>query len=181
MTAIRDYPVPNAAYQSRFWSKVDMTGGPVACWPWKAGKLERGYGNFWMHGKPSWRAHRVAFVIKNGPLSSEKEVCHRCDNTSCCNPAHLFAGSHTDNIVDMFKKGRGNSAVGSANGSIKFPELLMRGEDNSSHKLTELQVIEIRKRIANGTGTYKGLGREFGVHKCTIKRAVTHKTWRHVA
>ena len=181
MTAIRDYPVPNAAYQARFWSKVDMSAGPAACWPWKAGKLERGYGNFWMYGKPSWRSHRVAFVIKNGPLSSDKEVCHSCDNPSCCNPAHLFAGSHTENIVDMFKKGRGNPASGAANGSIKFPELLMRGEDNSAHKLTENEVIEIRLRFETGRETLRGMAREFKVSKSTIKSIVVRKTWRHVA
>lgn len=47
-------------------------------------------------------------------------------------------------------------------------------------KLTEEQVIEIRKRKVQGA-TFRGLAAEFGVSIHCIQSVVSRKTWNHVA
>lgn len=71
------------------------------CWLWNGSSLERGYGRF--RGS---LAHRVSWVLHNGPIPDGMHVCHRCDVTACVNPAHLFLGTALDNIRDMHAKGR---------------------------------------------------------------------------
>lgn len=89
--------------EDRFWSKVDKTG---ECWEWTAGKNTGGYGIFW-YKKENCLAHRVSWELSRGmPPESDMVVCHKCDNTACVNPDHLFLASRRENILDMFEKKR---------------------------------------------------------------------------
>lgn len=95
----------------RFWSHVDQSAGPEACWPWKdAASFRNGYGMFrigWK--KPLVQASRHAYEITHAvSLVTEQFVMHACDNPPCCNPAHLSVGSAKDNNDDMWRKGRGS-------------------------------------------------------------------------
>lgn len=106
--------MPAQSTAARFWSKVDRSAGPDGCWPYR-GALVRGYGRFVL----SWdrpgngarvkivRAHRYAFRLARGrdPLPG-LDLCHRCDNRACCNPAHLWEGTRRDNMQDASRKGR---------------------------------------------------------------------------
>jgi|SRR5215831_3108519 len=85
---------------------VDRTGGPNACWPWLAGKSPRGYGKARVANR-DWRAHRLAYEVWVETIPVGLLVLHSCDNPSCCNPAHLRAGTHLDNQREKWSKGRG--------------------------------------------------------------------------
>lgn len=92
-------------FPSRFWAKVDASGGSDACWPWTGSKKEKGYGQVSRNNRQQ-RVHRVAYEFHNGPIPAGLFVCHSCDNPPCCNPKHLWLGSASDNSADMRNKGR---------------------------------------------------------------------------
>lgn len=93
----------------RFWSKIDRSGGPAACWPWIAGHNRDGYGSFRVDDHTEL-AHRVAWAEANGPVPDGMDVLHTCDNPPCCNPRHLFLGTAADNARDSVAKGRHQAA-----------------------------------------------------------------------
>ena len=88
-----------------FWSHVDCTAGPDACWPW-TGRRTDGYGAVGS-GQQFDRAHRVSFRLSGGIIPPGQIVRHLCHNPLCCNPDHLAAGTHADNMHDMAQAGRG--------------------------------------------------------------------------
>lgn len=95
-----------------FWRRVDKRG-PRDCWPWTGRSCKRPgsacyYGVAYTVSKGHRRdrpAHRVAYALHYGSASPSL-VRHTCDNSTCCNPAHLEPGSPADNIADAVRRGR---------------------------------------------------------------------------
>jgi HNH endonuclease len=150
------------------WSKVDKKG-PNECWPWNGYKNEQGYGRTWIDDK-GYYAHRVIFnlafpnVIQiSAPKDTEETgfLLHKCDNPCCCNPSHLFVGTHGDNMADKAAKGR----------SPDFS-----GDNGPRCKLTMQQANEIRQRRKNGVSA-KQLAVESGISLSSIKTLLAGKSY----
>ncbi len=149
-----------------FFKKI---GEADTCWEWNAAKTDKGYGQTTYKGKIVY-AHRLAYSLIDEDFDifdSSVLVLHHCDNPSCVRPNHLFKGDHSDNRWDQIVKGR--------DGSKGSP-----GEDHGMSKLTEIEVLEIRRIYALGNWSYADLATEYNVGWTTIQKIVKRTTWKHV-
>lgn len=88
-------------------------GAPDDCWVYVGPTKQGGYGRFsYGCGGKKKLAHRVAWELANGPIPDGLLVCHSCDNPPCCNPKHLFLGTHQDNKDDAVAKDRHDKTGG---------------------------------------------------------------------
>lgn len=153
--AARKYP----PLKERFWAKVTV-GTPGGCWLWNAQRLF-GYGRFKVEGKMRC-AHHIAWMLTHGEIPHGMFLCHRCDNPGCVNPAHLFLGTHDDNMRDMVAKRR--QARGDAHGSAKI----------SARDVRKIRALgmkgEVRRKIAA----------DFGIEHSTVGDILTGRSWAHV-
>lgn len=129
----------------RLWKYVKK-GGPDECWNWIGLKRPHGYGRTSIKGK-SIDAHRASWLIHNGEIPDGMCVLHKCDNPSCVNPAHLFLGTHLDNTLDMFSKGRANCPP---------------------RKVSHEQVREIKRLRAENRTSHKDLADQFGISRALV-------------
>lgn len=109
------------------------------------------------------RAHRAAWMRKNGPITDGLFVLHSCDTPSCVNAEHLFLGTHQQNMDDRRRKERHSY-----------------GEKSNSTPLTEDDVIWIRKCHDSGMMTLQDIGDIFGVGKTCIHKIAHRVTWAHI-
>jgi hypothetical protein len=151
---------------ARFWSKVDTSGGPNACWPFRSAPTPRGYRALGLTqsdhaaGAPSWiKAHRAAFFLANGHWP-EPETRHTCDNRACVNPRHLLEGTAAQNTADKVARGH-----------------QMAGEAHVHHKLTVVEVRAIRRDYQPGVCGPTVLAKRYGVSRRLIGMIVNGQIW----
>jgi len=134
------------------------------CWSWKRKLMKNGYASLNQGRTKVILAHRLSWMIHNGPIINNSFVLHKCDNPPCSNPEHLFLGTPKDNSDDMISKNRKKVSSGIKHYNVK---------------LTVDKVIEIKTLIKEGF-SQGFLGRKFNVSPSTIQNISDGKTWKNI-
>jgi hypothetical protein len=111
-------------------------------------------------------AHRISYMLEHGKIQEGMNICHRCDNPGCVNPAHLFAGTQEDNVADMYSKNR-EAGCG------------VRGSKNPSARFGDKEAALIRSLRECGVKGAR-LATLFGVSASTVSRIALRQSWAHV-
>jgi len=150
---------PYFPLEERFFRHVNKT---PYCWQWTGASRKGSYGYIRINGRLH-KVNRVAWELFKGKIPDGKYVLHKCDNTKCVNPEHLWLGTQKENMADMKAKGR-----------AKY----VNGEDAGMSKLNNAKVRAIRASYPKKS--LNDLGRKFNVCLTTIHKIVNRKTWKHV-
>lgn len=146
----------------RFTAKyrIDASG----CWLWIGAKYYNGYGVFTLDDG-NHTAHRAAWLLLRGPIPHGMDVCHHCDVRACVNPAHLFLGTPSDNMLDCVTKGR-----------YAHPNRVRRGKLNGRVKLTEDDVRQIRA----STERQIDIAARYGIRQAHVSAIKLRQSWAHL-
>lgn len=158
-------PPITTSVERRMRKYVHRSSDHNACWPWTGYVSPEGYGRISVSGR-AYQAHRIALWLVRD-FDPSLIVCHTCDNPLCCNPNHLYAGTDADNSEDKVRRGRTRPC---------------RGEENKGGgKLTEGDVLAIKRRYRPYAVTQQRLAAEYGVTVSMVKKIIQGRNWRHVS
>ena len=133
------------------------------CWEWLGYLDKGGYGAIKVSGVPK-QAHRVSWELHRGDIPEGKMVLHKCNNSKCVNPNHLYVGTHRDNMLDAIKAG---TFAG-----------LKKGESHSSSVLTTENVKNIRELYITGIFLQSSLAEMYGISKAQLNNIVHYRQWK---
>lgn len=134
----------------------------TGCWEWQGPSVGPGYGVMYV-GDGNELTHRISYQVYSQQSVEGWLVCHHCDNPKCCNPSHLFRGTHLDNMKDCRSKDRHN-----------------RGERNGNATLDSETILQIRFLAREGSMTQRKIAAVFGIQQNTVSRIKEGKRWSHV-
>lgn len=149
--------------KERLFSKTTICED--GCWICVCSNSDRGYARIRYKGSSKMLAHRVSWEVHKGLIPEGIQVLHTCDIPACVNPEHLFLGTSQDNMDDKVNKGR-----------HKYPI----GIDHPMTKLTEEQVLEIRRIHAANTCSQIDLAHQFNVTPANIRHIIKRTLWSHI-
>lgn len=158
-----EQPWRNNESWNDYFARKTKLNNKTGCIEWTAYRDNDGYGRGWKENRPI-PAHRLSYEIFIGPIPEGKLICHHCDNPSCVNTDHLYAGTHEDNVRDKKERGRSN---------------ILTGEKSASSKLTEEQAIELIRYKKSGVRTDE-IADKFGVSYYTVMEIVRGRSWKHL-
>lgn len=153
--------------ESRLWEKVDRTGGNEACWPHTINQPHNVYASIFdpdaANATRIIGMHVAAYKVTYGDIPQDLWVLHKCPNGNrnkrCCNPAHLYLGTHRDNTLDAMDDG-----------------VLPQGIEHHKAKLSPEDAKAIR--LLYGTWSPSKLAKHFGVSQATLSSILHGEIWK---
>jgi hypothetical protein len=137
---------------------LNYTEDANGCWIWRGNTTSDGYGRIRI-GKQKRRAHIASYELTHGAVPENKMICHKCGNSLCIKPEHLYAGTAKENYADMVRHGRSNRPS---------------GEAHPKAKLTEEKVRAIRE----SSKTTRVLANIYGIGKSTVQQIKAREIWK---
>lgn len=136
-------------------------------WPWAAVVRSDGSGGYGMvrWGGRTRGAHLVSLLLWSGVDRGPEglQAAHYvCGNRKCVNPVHLRWSTPKENSEDMVRHGTSPA-----------------GERHGRAKLTDVDVMEIRRRRAEGQTTTH-IGAKFGLSPGYVSRVARGVRWSHL-
>jgi hypothetical protein len=159
--------------KDRFLMGVTIPINEDDCWIWHGTISKNGYGLIRNEVSKKESAQRIAYRLYISDFDRSLSVLHHCDVRNCVNPKHLFLGTYSDNMQDMWNKHRHPKPT------FGRPFITPIGERNSHNKLKEEEVLEIR-RLHNKKVELEVLAKMFCVQKPAIWKIVNRYTWKHI-
>lgn len=115
-----------------------------------------------MDGK-FYLSHRLSAQDLNGDIPRGALTLHTCDNPPCVLPKHLYFGTYQDNSNDAVRRGRQSA-----------------GQEHPPAKLTDQDVVEVRRLWSTRDYTQDEIGRTYGVTQSTISKIIRRATRKGV-
>jgi hypothetical protein len=142
---------------SKIKQKVEVNEN--GCWNWSGSPHKaNGYARIMINGKRTL-VHRLVMGDPDG-----KCVLHKCDNSRCVNPDHLYIGTHQDNMDDKVRNGRCAS---------------LKGEENPSAGMSEETAREVIRLLQKGVRQCKIVS-ELGLSYIQVHLIARGKSWKHL-
>lgn len=133
--------------------------------------VKGGYGQFYFRDKQVY-SNRFALMIKlNRELKPKKFALHTCDNPPCCNPKHLYEGSHRRNMSDAVSRKRMRGSINSGNFQV--------GSRHRNALFLDKDIVYIRCLYKQGK-TRTEISKEMKTSFMVIDRIVKGKTYADV-
>lgn len=126
----------------RLFSRLSYSPA-TGCWEWTGEVKANGYGRIRRkvnHRDVHIPVHRAMWEALNGAILGGLFVCHHCDNPRCCNPKHLFLGTHSDNMADCVAKGR--KGIKQLPAGTRFGRLVVTGLDSKRSNGSAMFICE---------------------------------------
>lgn len=117
------------------------------------------------HGKSITLSRYVYEIYHKRKIKKGMNILHTCDNRICINPEHLYEGTRSQNMKDMWERRRHLRPIKTRLGNAV---------------LTEKDVYEIKYLLSSKMFSQKEISEIYNVGLATIENIARGKSWRHV-